>query len=68
MDNLIEALMIFRKYSDDNYPTHCEHDVLMVPCVNVEEVSTEDMCRLDTLGFFPCEVYNCFISFKFGSC
>lgn len=36
--NLIAALQIFLKYGDITYPTHCEHDVLMV-CVDPESVS-----------------------------
>lgn len=67
MDDLIEALQIFRKYSLDRYPTHCEHDTLIVN-VDPAIVSDEDKKRLDKLGFFvSSEFENCFYSFKFGS-
>jgi hypothetical protein len=65
--DLIEALTIFLKYSDYKYPTHCEHDVLLVTCVDVEKVSAEDLGRLDELGFFVSEEYECLASFRFGS-
>ena len=48
MDDLIEALQIFRKYGNSHYPTHCEHDVMTV-CINPDDVSEEDILRLDTL-------------------
>lgn len=66
MDELIEAFQIFRKYSDEKRPTHCEHDVLTV-CVDPAIVSDEDKKRLDELGFFDGEE-ECFISYRFGSC
>jgi len=67
MDDLIEALQIFRKYGNSHYPTHCEHDVMTV-CINPDDVSEEDILRLDTLGFFAsCDSDDCFQSFRFGS-
>lgn len=65
LSDLIEALTIFRKYGNPDYPTHCEHDVLMV-CVDPAEVSREDLERLDDLGFIEGEEED-FISFRFGS-
>jgi len=75
MDDLIEALTIFKKYveADDNYakhnPTHCEHDVFMV-CANIKEdaVSDEDKKRLDELSFAWNGEYDCWSSYRFGSC
>jgi len=66
--HLIEALQILAKYNDRAYPTHCEHDVLMV-LVDPEEVSAEDKARLEQLGFDPGEESeeDCFVSFRFGS-
>jgi hypothetical protein len=65
MDDLIEALQIFRKYGNPDYPTHCEHDELIV-MVDPSGISPEDIARLDELGFFPSgEGY--FRSTKFGS-
>lgn len=64
MNDLIEALTIFSKYTQDKYPTHCEHDELMI-LVDPALVSDEDITRLDELGFFPSDEY--FKSFRFGS-
>ena len=30
MEKLIEALQIFLKYGNPDYPTHCEHDELTI--------------------------------------
>ena len=80
MDDLIEALQIFRKYckGDEHTPTHCEHDQLSVVCVKPRDVSKEDLERLDKLGFISSidededhdedeheEAY--FLSYRFGS-
>ncbi len=72
MDNLIEALMIFKKYKNSKYPTNCNHDVLEIMEVTKEEVSEEDTKRLDELGFFydddDDDDGDCgWISFEFGS-
>lgn len=37
MDKLIQALQIFLKYKNEESPTHCEHDVMMV--VGISEKS-----------------------------
>jgi len=73
MKDLIEALTILDKYIHDphhkKYPTHCEHDTLMVARVNNESsVTEEDKARLDELGFFYSDEYDCYISYRFGSC
>lgn len=49
MDDLIEALQIFRKYANPARPTHCEHVELWI--MEVGEVSAADAKRLDELGF-----------------
>ena len=69
MDDLIEALQIFKKYSDTKYPTHCEHDVLYI-CGGIEpaDVSDKDKERLEELGFDEDLDVGGFASFKFGSC
>jgi hypothetical protein len=69
MDDLIKALMIFRTYTNDPNPTHCEHDVMYVT-VDPDDVSVIDMTILRQLGFFPCDDMgeNIFKSFRFGSC
>lgn len=61
---LAEALLIFSKYSDTSWPTHCEHDQLSVMC-SPDKVSDEDMERLDELGFMEDGEY--FYSYRFGS-
>lgn len=70
MEQLIEALQIFLKYSNEAYPTHCEHDILYVCGIDQSRVSDEDIKRLKELGFFPDdEGDGCgFASFRYGSC
>lgn len=68
MKDLIAALTIFAKYQDHTYPTHCEHDVLTVVGVTLEEVSEEDRVELDALGFLWSEAEGGgWISFRYGS-
>jgi len=70
MKDLIEALTIFLKYGNPAYPTHCEHDVLVICNIEPSDVSDEDKKRLDELGFFVSDNVdydNGFISFRFGS-
>lgn len=68
MKDLIEALNIFLKYGNPNWPTHCEHDVMYVS-IDPEIVSPEDIKRLGELGFLPDNEGNeTFYSYKFGSC
>jgi len=66
MDDLIEALKIFRKYGNPEWPTHCEHDVLSVD-IDYDIVSNDDKEKLDALGFFEVDEHGKFKSFKFGS-
>lgn len=67
LDGLIEALTIFRRYGNPKWPTHCEHDVMMV-AINPEDVSKPDLERLDQLGFSPSSEFDeHFISYRFGS-
>jgi hypothetical protein len=65
MEKLIEALKIFLKYGNPEYPTCCEHDVLYICGIDPEDVSDDDKARLDKLGFFVDE--DAFKSFKYGS-
>ena len=65
MKKLIEAFQIFLKYSDTEYPTHCEHDTLHV-CVDPNLVSDEDKEKLHELGFSYDSEH--FYSYKYGSC
>ncbi len=68
MEQLIEALNIFLKYGNPSYPTHCEHDVLIIVGIDPEQVSEDDKARLDELGFFVGQEWpDNFISFRYGS-
>jgi len=64
MKELIKALEIFDKYGAEG--TICDHDVLYVP-ITQDEMSSDDIDRLNELGF----IYNsddCFwLSHKWGS-
>jgi hypothetical protein len=67
MEKLIEALQIFLKYKNEDYPTHCEHDELMIMGITEEEVSEEDKVKLNELGFHWNSGSECWISFRYGS-
>lgn len=67
MKDLIEALQIFAKYTEAYAPTFTSHDTLHVD-VNPELVSEKEMKRLEELGFEIDEEFDCFYSFRFGSC
>jgi hypothetical protein len=67
MEELIEALTIFLKYGNPKYPTHCEHDQLSVVDIPFDIVSSEDIAKLETLGFHWDDSIGCFISYRFGS-
>lgn len=65
LDDLIEALTIFRKYAAPDYPTHCSHDQLTICGVEPDAVTPEDKARLRDLGFVEGSE-GAFISFRFG--
>ncbi len=67
MDKLIQALQIFLKYGNTEWPTHCEHDVLLIMGYEQDEISEEDKITLRDLGFFWSNEYDCFASYKYGS-
>lgn len=67
MSDLIEALQIFLKYGNPEWPTHCEHDKLTVD-IDPEIVSEEDIKILSNLGFEPSDdIEEAFYSYRFGS-
>ena len=69
MENLIKALQIFLKYGNPEYPTHCEHDVLMICGYEWDHISEIDKKELETLGFFDSgDPEKGIISYRFGSC
>lgn len=65
-DALIEAFFIFKKYSDDDYPAACKHDVFYV-MVDPSLVSSEDIKRLEKLSFEPNDASS-FSPFLYGGC
>ena len=67
MEDLLEAIKIFVKYSKDKYPTNCTHDILYV-AVEENLVSDEDLKRLEELGFYINVEFGGFESTRFGSC
>lgn len=67
MKKLIEALTIFLKYGDPEFPTHCEHDVMWICGIEPSDVSEDDVKKLKELGFFIDENDNCFKSYRYGS-
>ncbi len=67
MENLIKALQIFLKYKNKAYPTHCEHDILMVVGITEDEITDEDKAELKKLDFFFNDEFDCWSSFHYGS-
>ncbi len=67
MDDLIEALQIFRQYKNEKWPTHCSHDQLSIMAVTKDEVSEAHQKRLDELGFLWFDEDECWGSFRYGS-
>lgn len=67
MDKLIEALQIFLKYGNPQYPTDCRDETLTVD-ISPTLVSEEDIKRLEELGFDANEETDDFYSYKYGSC
>ena len=65
MEDLIKALQIFSKYTDEQRPTYCESECL---CVNVSPciVNKEDKEKLSKLGFNEYEGEDYFYSYRFG--
>jgi hypothetical protein len=66
MEDLIKALQIFLKYGNDEWPTHCEHDVMYV-MIDPAIVNEADKTELDKLGFISNEIDNNFHSYRYGS-
>lgn len=65
MDEWIEILGIMKKYCseyNEAYPFWAEHDIIGL-MLDWEEVSEEDLKRLDELGVFYSDEYNSLIKF-----
>lgn len=54
------------KYDNPSRPFQCEHDELIIN-VDPQIVSEEDKRKLDDLGIFIGDDYECFKSFRYGS-
>ncbi len=70
MDDLIEALTIFRKYTDGTKKrcSCCIHDVFIIH-IDPGKVSKADKKRLEELSFEATDEYGpSFASEHFGSC
>lgn len=67
MEKLIEALQIFLKYGNPQWPTHCEHDVLWICGIQWSDILSEDQEKLKELGFFYDESDDAIQSFRYGS-
>jgi hypothetical protein len=63
MEKLIEALQIFLKYRNLTYPIHSIQDELLVVVITREEVSQEDVDKLNELGFRWSYENDCWSSF-----
>lgn len=67
MSNLIQALVIFMSYKNVQFPTHCEHDLLMVVGIPQEDVSDDHIAQLERLHFTWNTEYECWSSGFYGS-
>lgn len=68
MEDLIKALQIFLKYGNEEFPTHCEHDILYVCGYNRHEMTEEDVNQLNGFGFIWDDDEEYFLSYRYGSC
>jgi len=67
MDDLIEALKIFRTVANPYAPLHCEHDTLYIMGISKEDLTQENIDTLENLGFYWDDAEEVFYSFRFGS-
>jgi hypothetical protein len=69
LSELIQALQILLKYGNPAYPTHCEHDELMICGIDPADVSEEDKAELRKMGFVVGDMDGeCYFrSFRYGS-
>lgn len=67
MEDLIQALLIFNKYSKDEYPSRCDYEVFHI-CISPRDVSKDDISKLEKLGFEADYENDDFFSYRFGSC
>jgi DNA-binding protein YbaB len=71
MEDLIKALQILLKYGNPKWPTHCEHDIMIIN-IDPAIVSDEDIKKLEALDVSAeySSTYGdpCFYSYRYGSC
>lgn len=68
MDDLIEALTIFRKYGNPSHPVFCGHDQIFINVpTRPSEMTPEDAERLKMLSFTHDGDMGWY-SYRFGSC
>lgn len=68
MDKLIEALQIFLRYDNPQFPTHCEnHELCICGDFHPDKISDEDFKKLSSLGFNWDAKDDSFKSHHFGS-
>lgn len=69
MGDLIKALQILQRYRDEQFPTICEHDIIIFVGIDPTDVSEEDKEELKRLGVLHGDPYGdpCFYSYRFGS-
>ena len=69
MDDLIEALNIFLKYTNTRNPTGCEHDIMHIfDAPHPAKMEPGDAERLVVLGFeWDADDLEQWYSFRFGS-
>lgn len=68
MNKLIRALQIFAKYQQETeWPTNCEHDILMIMGVDKDDIPEKEKKELEDLGFDWHEGTQCWGSYKYGS-
>jgi hypothetical protein len=65
MEQLIEDLKVFSKYSKSDYPTHCEHDTMMIADVAQDDISEEDLEKVSDRWLWS-EEDDGYISYRFG--
>lgn len=83
MKDLIESLTIITEYMprrpapsnpnkclNQEYPTHCEHEVMLVPSISDEiweKIPKEVKDKLEELGWDFLTEFSCLGSFRYGS-
>jgi hypothetical protein len=68
MENLIDALQIFLRYTNipkPPRPFYMDDGYMVVYDISPDEVTDEDKQTLEELGFYIDKVENCFYSYKY---